>query len=243
MSEEAKKRTRKAKKELFNKIDTVIDKLIEAQKLQENLEERAASKLIEEVIESCQEIAESIETLSEDIEEDLPQKKHNRYPPQNLADRQQFKKAILQAISTARKRSLSHTLCYLYLDRFNYFVAIHGWDAGEKLLKQLTAILQEHTRPGDTIAYLEEDEFAILLDRCPITEAEKIAATLRKIVESFRFNHHGRSLGITLNIGLATIDDRTQDCNTVFDAAEIACYRAKKKATTVSKYSNKLDRR
>ena len=64
MSEEEEMKTRR-RKGLFQKIDSVIDKLIQAQKLEENSQELAATELIKEVIADCKEIVASIELLSE----------------------------------------------------------------------------------------------------------------------------------------------------------------------------------
>ena len=144
-----------------------------------------------------------------------------------LLNRQEFERRLQAAISTAGDEH--HTLCYIDLDQFKVVNDTCGHAAGDELLRQLTALLQQRVRTTDTLARLGGDEFGLLLHQCPLPQAEKIADTLRQLIGDFRFSWQGKTFPIGASIGVVTIDETTLNLTGVLSAADAACYAAKEK--------------
>lgn len=146
-----------------------------------------------------------------------------------LVNRREFERVLNSTITTAKSDNSQHVLCYLDLDRFKVVNDTCGHGAGDRLLCQLTALMQNHIREIDTLARLGGDEFALLLYRCSLADAEPIADRLRQIIRDFRFFWENKTFAIGVSIGLVTINDQSADLTSVLSAADTACYAAKQK--------------
>ncbi|MGB3237071.1 MAG: EAL domain-containing protein [Geitlerinemataceae cyanobacterium] len=150
-----------------------------------------------------------------------------------LVNRRQFEQELSDAIASTPQDSHRYVLCYMDLDRFKVVNDTCGHAAGDRLLTQVTALLQNNIRGGDTLARLGGDEFALLLQCYSSSEAESIANQLRQIIREFRFVWEDKTFSIGVSIGLVTIGtDRGVDFTdvaSVLSAADTACYAAKQK--------------
>lgn len=144
-----------------------------------------------------------------------------------LVNRREFEKRLQRAIESAQERNVDHALCYLDLDRFKIVNDTVGHAAGDALLRQLSQMLQNRVRGRDTLARLGGDEFSLILENCPMEQAEKIAAELVDTLKSFRFTWEERTFAIGVSVGLVPITPSVQDVNQLMRQADIACYTAK----------------
>ena len=144
-----------------------------------------------------------------------------------LVNRREFERRLEKALASARAEGRVHALCYLDLDQFKIVNDTCGHVAGDELLRQLTGLLQGKVRDADTLARLGGDEFGVLLNDCPLEQAQIVADLLRQTVKDFHFVWHERPFAIGVSIGLVPI---TQDSGTlakVLSCADTACYAAK----------------
>ena len=95
---------------------------------------------------------------------------------------------------------------YLDLDQFKVINDTCGHQAGDRLLKQITGVVQTRIRTTDTLARLGGDEFGVLLQDCTLDTAERIAENLRQAIRDFRFVWHERVMNVGVSIGLAEIN-------------------------------------
>ena len=148
-------------------------------------------------------------------------------PLTGLINRRKFETRIKLAIQNVRDEGVCHALCYLDLDNFKVVNDTSGHFAGDELLKQLTVKLRMELREADTLARLGGDEFGVLLEGCTIEKAEKLAETIRQIVEDFRFVWDNTSFRIGVSIGLVSITSDSGTLSDILSAADSACYVAK----------------
>ncbi|GAB1544505.1 hypothetical protein NUACC21_71810 [Scytonema sp. NUACC21] len=148
-------------------------------------------------------------------------------PLTGLSNRREFERRLEIAFNNAKVQNLQHALCYLDLDRFKIVNDTCGHFAGDELLRQVTALLQNQVRSSDTLARLGGDEFAILLEACPLDPALRIANTILQRIQEFRFVWQDKTFNIGVSIGLVPIDADSQSMNSVLSAADAACYTAK----------------
>ena len=144
-----------------------------------------------------------------------------------LVNRQEFERRVEQALSSARSDYQSHALCYLDLDRFKIVNDTCGHAAGDELLRQITALLQDKIRKTDLLARIGGDEFGVLLNHCTLEQALQIANELRECVQAFRFSWQTQIFTIGVSIGLVSLDLNSESLAESMSAADAACYTAK----------------
>ncbi|PWB57238.1 MAG: GGDEF domain-containing protein [Nitrosomonadales bacterium] len=144
-----------------------------------------------------------------------------------LVNRREFERRLERALLSAREEGRVHALCYLDLDQFKIVNDTCGHVAGDELLRQLTVLLQSKVRDADTLARLGGDEFGVLLDNCPLEQAEIVADLLRQTVRDFHFAWQEKPFVIGVSIGLVPIDQDAGSLDAVLSCADAACYAAK----------------
>ncbi|HEX2492738.1 MAG TPA: EAL domain-containing protein [Steroidobacter sp.] len=145
-----------------------------------------------------------------------------------LINRREFENRLNEALVNARvNEATTHVLLYLDLDQFKLVNDTCGHQAGDRLLKQITGILQTRTRSSDTIARLGGDEFGILLQDCTAGCAAKIADNLRQAIREYRFEWQDGAMNVGVSIGIVEINSASESIASVLSAADVACYAAK----------------
>jgi len=145
-----------------------------------------------------------------------------------LINRREFESRLNDALRAARQdEAMSHVLMYLDLDQFKVVNDTCGHEAGDRLLKQVTSVLQTRIRTTDVLARLGGDEFGVLLQDCTIETAQRIAENLRQAIRDFRFVWQDRVMNVGVSIGLAEISGSAETLAAVMSAADVACYSAK----------------
>ncbi|MEG4939378.1 diguanylate cyclase domain-containing protein [Microcoleus sp. F4-D5] len=146
-----------------------------------------------------------------------------------LINRRGFEQRLIEAIASVQDSNQPHALCYLDLDKFKVVNDTAGHIAGDELLRQITALLQNGVRANGTLARLGGDEFGLLLTKCPLSKAAQIAENLKDLVHQFRFIWDSKTFIIGVSIGVVAINEASQDLRDVMGAADAACYAAKGK--------------
>jgi len=146
-----------------------------------------------------------------------------------LINRREFEHRLGLALTSAREFGRHHAVMYLDLDQFKLVNDTCGHAAGDELMRQISMLLQQRLREGDTLARLGGDEFGVLLENCPAEHAVRIADELRQTVSDFHFIWHTRTFAIGVSIGLVNITDHAMTLADVLSAGDAACYMAKEK--------------
>ncbi len=150
----------------------------------------------------------------------------NHDPLTGLVNRREFEARLWHALESARTAKVQHAMAYLDLDQFKLVNDTCGHVAGDELLKQLTGKFQRRLRDTDVLARLGGDEFGLLLHRCSMRQARRIAESLCDLVRDFRFVWDDKVFNIGVSIGLVPVDG-TSTPTDLLAAADAACYVAK----------------
>jgi diguanylate cyclase (GGDEF)-like protein/PAS domain S-box-containing protein len=143
-----------------------------------------------------------------------------------LVNRRAFEEQVRTAL--ADEAGGTHAVLYIDLDQFKVVNDTCGHGAGDQLLRRIADELRSGVRTNDTLARLGGDEFAVLLRQCPLDAATRVADTLRRTVEAFRFVWGDRAFPIGASIGVVACG-HAQTLADVLSAADSACYIAKEK--------------
>ena len=146
-----------------------------------------------------------------------------------LINRREFEHRLDRALTSAREEGRRHAMMYLDLDQFKVVNDTCGHAAGDEFMRQISVVLQERLREGDTLARLGGDEFGVLVENCQIENAERIAETLRQSIADFHFVVNQRKFAVGVSIGLVNMADGTLTLTEVLSAGDAACYMAKEK--------------
>lgn len=144
-----------------------------------------------------------------------------------LYNRREFERRLQELIESAQERGTEHALCYLDLDEFKVVNDTCGHVVGDELLKELAVHLRSRLRETDTLARLGGDEFGVILEGCPLEQAERIADGLRNAIRDYKFTWQGRNFDIAASLGLVAIEPDSKSISEILSAADSACYVAK----------------
>lgn len=145
-----------------------------------------------------------------------------------LINRREFERRLTRVVTDLASAPSEHALICLDLDRFKAVNDTCGHDAGDDLLGSLRPLFGRHLRKRDTLARLGGDEFAVLLENCPLIDAERIAEGLRLEIEQYRFEWAGKSFSIGASIGVIVVGAQPNGgIAAVLRAADAASYLAK----------------
>ena len=148
----------------------------------------------------------------------------------NLANRNRFNEALLQALENERTDPSRHfAVMYLDFDRFKLINDSLGHGAGDELLLKVARRIQEHVRPGDVLARLGGDEFAILSEQINNThDAVALAERLQMVLRE-PLLIAGKEISTSASIGITFSDFGYRTPEEVLRDADLAMYKAKAK--------------
>jgi diguanylate cyclase (GGDEF)-like protein/PAS domain S-box-containing protein len=154
-----------------------------------------------------------------------------------LVNRREFERRLQECLESVHTTTARHVMCYLDLDRFKTVNDTCGHMAGDSLLREVAALIKETVRDSDTVARLGGDEFGLLLVGCPLDKARQIAEDVVRKVSDYRFVWKDKIFSIGLSVGLLEISRESGALEEVMNAADSACYVAKKQGNHVHVYS------
>ena len=136
-----------------------------------------------------------------------------------LIERTDFEFRLERTLSTVRQSGGEHTLLFLKPNKLDRFIG--GSNSLEKnnLLRQIAQLLQSHARKRDSVAYLGNSEFAILMEHCSVDQARRLLTTLRKTTQAHSFIFQGKKLQMNFHIGVVPVKNQHSYCNAIIDEA------------------------
>ena len=160
-----------------------------------------------------------------------------------LINRYELERKIKNIISSRPSESVHNSLCYLDLDQFKLVNDTCGHTAGDELLKQITILLQERVREKDSFARLGGDEFGLLLEKCDVEQARRVAEDMIETVKQFNFTWDNYSFTISASIGIVDITPDINSCEELLSCADSACYMAKENGrNSIQVYTSENDK-
>ncbi|NUS38557.1 MAG: EAL domain-containing protein [Lysobacter sp.] len=184
------------------------------------------AELEQRVQERTRELRQQI-TVREQVEAKLKhQVMHD--PLTGLPNRLYLRDRLERALAGQRRNpERSFALLYLDVDRFKLFNDSLGHLAGDEVLREVSRRLQQCVRDPDVVARLSGDEFAILLEECPVpVTAYKVAQRIQSRLQS-PMQIADRELQASASIGIAISQARHHNTDELLHDADVALYRAK----------------
>lgn len=154
-------------------------------------------------------------------------------PLTGLPNRAQLRERLDATLARSELECLADALILLNIDRFKLINDARGHGFGDALLRAVGQRLAEHLHPGDTVARMASDEFALLLAQVGEDEAQAGWRAL-EISDKIHaacvtpFEIGGEAITITVSMGLTTFTGTAAtDPEEVLRRADTALHRAK----------------
>jgi diguanylate cyclase (GGDEF)-like protein/PAS domain S-box-containing protein len=146
-----------------------------------------------------------------------------------LFNRQYLMDALGQTIATAGKDNKTGALAYIALDNFMSLKGQVGIAGADLMLGDLATLLKEQAPENMVLARLSDDAFCLLCQPCEEKVMAEQCEAIRKKVEDHLFDINGRTVQLTLSIGVAAITENAPKAPDLMGRAHTASSELKKK--------------
>jgi len=147
-----------------------------------------------------------------------------------IANYRRFQEFFDEAWRRCLREGQPLSVIMIDIDNFKSYNDRHGHQAGDEILRQVAAIVQEAARrPGDLSARYGGEEFAVVLTNTDAEGALRLAETVRSDVAASELAHEESELGrVSVSAGIATVvPERGMEPGDLIGLADDALYRAK----------------
>ena len=122
-----------------------------------------------------------------------------------------FLQRLKEEIARARRYGQPLSVILLDIDHFKEVNQRFGEEAGDRVLADLTRVLEESVRKTDLLARYAGEEFGLILPNTSGDGASAIGNCISNIVENSEFYHGSNRLKIRMSYGAATLCDTIKD--------------------------------
>ena len=213
---------------LFLRNETLVASLREAGDV---LESRVRARTAE-LEESNTRLARANELMTKEIEKRRRSEAQVRHllhhdPLTDLPNRLVLGDRLTTALGRARRERSLVAVVLFDIDRFKTINDTYGHFAADAVLRALAHRLRPQLRASDTVARMGGDEFAaVFADLKSEADAAILAEKLlARVAEPFRVE--GRSIAVTLSLGIALFPLHGSDAASLLAGADLALYEAK----------------
>lgn len=156
-----------------------------------------------------------------------------------LPNRRRFIELLDLAVERAANDSESSIVFYIVPDEFEEIVTQSGLTNADLILSDMAKLMNSLLNESHLLAKFGDDTFTLLYPNENREEAEKLAETIRKNVESHLFEVAGKTHQLTVSIGLAPVTESSTNSEEVIsqsrrvladapDRNSVVFYQAKK---------------
>jgi len=151
-----------------------------------------------------------------------------RDPLTRLYNRRKFEEFLRYEFSRSIRHEHCFSLIIFDLDNFKAINDTYGHPVGDLVLEQFANLLRKHSRKSDLVARLGGDEFALILPETTNAMGIVVAEKLRTILGSTELVLPSGNTRVSISVGVASYPDNGEDMDNLFQAVDVALYRAKR---------------
>ncbi len=146
----------------------------------------------------------------------------------DLFNHRHINEMLDEEIHKAKVEYSDLSLIFLDVDNFKVFNDVHGHQAGDVLLRELSGLMQESVRKKDVVARWGGEEFVVMCPNTAEPVAARLAEELRRTVADHVFSgaESQPNKKVTISAGVATLA-KFHDKQSLVQAADGALYEAK----------------
>jgi len=151
----------------------------------------------------------------------------------NLHNRKSYNKKLEESLSLHQRYNTPFSILMYDIDDFKRVNDNYGHDIGDKVLMEMSALVQSETRKNDYLFRIGGEEFVVICSGTNLEEAKTIAQKLREKVEKALFTEE--NLKLTISIGLTEVL-QNDTSNSIFKRVDTRLYESKKHGKNMVSY-------
>jgi diguanylate cyclase (GGDEF)-like protein len=144
-----------------------------------------------------------------------------------LFNRRSFMERGADALSRCRRENGALGMLMIDADDFKRINDTYHHAGGDAVLRALAQVFRQEVRGGDCVGRLGGEEFGILLPKTGLAAAHQTAERLRGAVADMQVENEGRSIRVSVSIGIAALSPDDASLEMLMARADRALYRAK----------------
>jgi hemerythrin len=145
-----------------------------------------------------------------------------------LPNRRYAMRVLLDEWQTSARDNTDLSCMMIDADGFKGVNDVHGHDAGDAVLRELSACLQHSVRTDDRVCRMGGDEFLIICVGTPIGGARKLAEKIRRDVSELKVRAGGGEWRGSISVGVASRTPEQASMEDLIKKADQGVYLAKR---------------
>ena len=181
---------------------------------------------------------EEVEQLHKELREQAI-----RDPLTGLYNRRYLSEMLSRELARVAREKTSLSIIIADIDHFKITNDTYGHQAGDDLLVQIARLVKNATRDSDILCRYGGEEFIIILPGIAIDNAAKRAEDIRRLVENTAFLYQGKTLRMSISLGVAAYPNHGTQAEEITIKADRALYYSKQTGRNrVTVWSEELSR-
>ncbi len=145
-----------------------------------------------------------------------------------LLNRRTFLDKARDALQAFKFQGPQFAMMMVDIDQFKAINDARGHAAGDHVIHDVAARIDDVVRPSDLVARFGGEEFIVLAYDIGLDPATKLAERLRAAIASVPIAAGGADVVVTISIGVAIVEPFDKDVQGVIERADLALYAAKR---------------
>jgi diguanylate cyclase (GGDEF)-like protein len=141
-------------------------------------------------------------------------------------NRREFETQLKRSIAGASRHKNPLSVFMFDLDHFKHVNDTYGHLAGDKVLQEVSKIVQQNMRTGDILARYGGEEFIAILPETDKIKAMELADRLRIKISKKIISHDDEIIKVTASFGVSQLDPNAEMTKIIQDA-DAMMYKAK----------------
>jgi diguanylate cyclase (GGDEF)-like protein/PAS domain S-box-containing protein len=152
-----------------------------------------------------------------------------RDPLTGTLNRRSFFKGFEVLFKEALEEETELSCIMLDIDHFKSVNDRFGHAAGDKVIKYLASLLNEHSRSNDLVGRLGGEEFCVVLPGANKEVACKVAERIRSVIQNGEGAEFANAVRITSSFGVSSLASGAKALTKLLEQADQALYQAKER--------------
>jgi diguanylate cyclase (GGDEF)-like protein len=145
-----------------------------------------------------------------------------------LYNRRKLEEQLVTELARADRYKRPLSLLMFDIDHFKRVNDTFGHPAGDAVIRHVATIAGEGLRDSDFIGRYGGEEFVVILPEIPVAGAIVVAERIRGRIAAAPASFEGRSLDVTISVGVAEFGAASSTTQTLLGEADEALYLSKK---------------
>lgn len=146
-------------------------------------------------------------------------------------NRNRFLEELSRSARGHIREGIDGCLFLINIDRFKFVNDSHGYEAGDKMLVHVAQVIKSLVRTEDFVARVGPDEFAIIMPKTSIKDAERIGKEYIRAISKRSFEYSAKTIKTTVRLGGVSLGHYGSTSDELLSHAHVALVEAKSRGS------------